>query len=69
MLGHKQPLGKSMLGHKLPLGGAMLGHKKPLVESVGVPQQMQAEAAAAPKSALERRIPRQRGMNLGILNA
>jgi len=68
MLGHKQPLGNSMLGHKQPLGKGMLGHSKPLVESASsMPQQMEMEQPK--KSALERRIPRQKGMNLGILNA
>ncbi len=68
MLGHKQPLGNSMLGHKQPLGKGMLGHSKPLAESASsAPKQMEMEQPK--KSALERRIPRQKGMNLGVLNA
>lgn len=32
MIGHKQPLGKSMMGHKMPLGMSRLGSKIPLLE-------------------------------------
>lgn len=32
MIGHKQPLGKSMLGHKMPLGKLRIGSKVPLLD-------------------------------------
>lgn len=31
MIGHKQPLGKSMMGHKMPLGLSKMGSKVPLI--------------------------------------
>jgi hypothetical protein len=32
MIGHKQPLGKSMMGHKMPLGKMRIGNKMPLLD-------------------------------------
>jgi hypothetical protein len=31
MIGHKQPLGKSMMGYKMPLGKSRIGSKMPLL--------------------------------------
>ncbi len=32
MIGHKQPLGKSMMGHKMPLGKLRIGGRVPLLD-------------------------------------
>lgn len=64
MLGHKQPLSKSMLGHKKPLGKNMLGHKAPLMDAVA--KMESSEKPMEKKSPLERRIPRGLGWKLGM---
>jgi len=55
MIGHKQPLGKSMIGHKMPLGKAMIGSKVPLLDR---PKMKQVEEALVRKvsGGLERNV-------------
>ena len=55
MIGHKQPLGKSMIGHKMPLGKAMIGSKVPLLDR---PKMKQVEEALVRKvsAGLERNV-------------
>jgi len=55
MIGHKQPLGKSMLGHKMPLGKSQIGSKVPLLDR---PKMKQVEEALVRKvsGGLERNI-------------
>lgn len=55
MIGHKQPLGKSMIGHKMPLGKSQIGSKVPLLDR---PKMKQVEEALVRKisGGLERNV-------------
>jgi hypothetical protein len=55
MIGHKQPLGKSMFGHKMPLGKSQIGSKVPLLDR---PKMKQVEEALVRKisGGLERNV-------------
>jgi hypothetical protein len=55
MIGHKQPLGKSMMGHKMPLGKMRISGKMPLMMR---PSMKQVEEALTRKvsAGLERNV-------------
>jgi hypothetical protein len=42
MIGHKQPLGKSMMGHKMPLGKMRIGGRVPLLDRPAAKQVAEA---------------------------
>jgi hypothetical protein len=42
MIGHKQPLGKSMMGHKMPLGKLRIGNRVPLLDRPAAKQVAEA---------------------------